>query len=321
MDAVSKIMRRGVMFLALIALMSIPIWVVTRAQSDQPEYFPDTGHTITGKFYELYYAADNPIAVYGSPITDAFPDKDGNLVQYFQKARFELNKNGEIFKTPLGQIFLNENEAGIESINISDSSSVCRNFEETGYSVCYDFLEFFEKNGGVNQFGYPISNRLIRANRTSQYFEYALLEFYPERPAGLKVSVADLGRQYFDKLGENSNRLRAVSPGNFISDGVLSLDVRAFIARDPAADNYEPTIFVIVHDQKKTSLANVSIEFVVRYADGTNKRYLMEPTNLYGFTRMEIPVDKTEPGIVEVFVKATYLDKEAETRTSFRIWY
>jgi hypothetical protein len=60
-----------------------------------------------------------------------------------------------------------------------------RRFAETGYSVANPILKYFDENGGVATFGYPISAR--RAEKledgktyTVQYFQKARLELHPE---------------------------------------------------------------------------------------------------------------------------------------------
>ena len=51
------------------------------------EYFPETGHWVTGAFLEKYYSTPNPQELFGYPITDAFPEYiSGLTVQYFEKA-------------------------------------------------------------------------------------------------------------------------------------------------------------------------------------------------------------------------------------------
>lgn len=53
--------------------------------------FYETGHTVQGNFLNTYLSVPNHDQVFGLPITEQFlsPTCD-RLVQYFQKARFEL---------------------------------------------------------------------------------------------------------------------------------------------------------------------------------------------------------------------------------------
>ena len=78
-------------------------------------------------------------------------------------------------------------------------------FPETGHGLSGAFLRYWNSNGGLAQFGYPISGELIEPDptsgraRTVQYFERNRFEYFPEH-AGTPYAV-QLGR-----LGENQLR-------------------------------------------------------------------------------------------------------------------
>ncbi len=318
MKHVSKIIQRGVILLALSMVAALSVWAGTRAQRDQPEYISDSGFSVTGKFYEKYYSVENPQIIFGFPITDQITNKDDIVVQYFDKARFEQGTDGEISLTPLGEEFL-KLDGPLQESNRGAGS--CKRFEGSDFPVCFEFLDYYEQYGGVAQFGLPISNYGFSGDQLVQYFEYAVLQYSHNTPNGAKVSIAMLGRQYFSHLGENPKFLIPTPRPNAIGDGILRLDVHAFIDRDPAKSNYEPTLYVIVKDQKRLSVPGASVGFIVHYPDGHEERYIMVPTNEHGFSRYQFPVNDQIPGMVEVFVTATYRDLDQGTRTSFRIWY
>lgn len=70
-------------------------------------------------------------------------------------------------------------------------------FEESDQMLAQPFLGFWEENGGLAVFGYPISERMIEKDEvtgveyTAKYFERARLELHPE--TGDKVVVGRLG--------------------------------------------------------------------------------------------------------------------------------
>lgn len=68
-----------------------------------------------------------------------------------------------------------------------------RYFEETEHNVSGDFLRFFDQYGGRAIFGYPLTRVLIEKGRQVQYFQRARMELYPDRPAGERVQLGDLG--------------------------------------------------------------------------------------------------------------------------------
>ena len=75
-----------------------------------------------------------------------------------------------------------------------------RYYPETGHTVAFAFLEFYEDHGGPALFGYPITEWIIETNgRIVQYFERVKLEWYPENPPGQRVQPGMLGVIYVEQ--------------------------------------------------------------------------------------------------------------------------
>ncbi|MBI3974351.1 MAG: PQQ-binding-like beta-propeller repeat protein [Chloroflexi bacterium] len=53
-------------------------------------------------------------------------------------------------------------------------------FFETGHNVRGAFLDFFNRFGGLEQFGYPRTEELLEDGRTVQYFQRARFEYFPQ---------------------------------------------------------------------------------------------------------------------------------------------
>src|SRR5436190_1542628 len=74
-----------------------------------------------------------------------------------------------------------------------------RTFPETGKAVGGRFLEYWDKNGGLPQQGYPISTEMQERSDidgktyTVQYFERAVFEYHPENKAPYDVLLSQLG--------------------------------------------------------------------------------------------------------------------------------
>lgn len=86
----------------------------------------------------------------------------------------------------------------------SAQQSSCRMFPETGRIVCGKFLAFWEKNGGLQIFGYPISNTfedyLRDADKelhTVQYFQRAIFEMHPANQPPYDVQLSLTGAFQF----------------------------------------------------------------------------------------------------------------------------
>ncbi len=80
-----------------------------------------------------------------------------------------------------------------------NTSDGCRYFVETGHYVCGEFLRFFEARGGVEIFGFPITEAFNdpRLSLYVQYFQRARIESHPYNPEPYKVQLGLL----VDELG------------------------------------------------------------------------------------------------------------------------
>ncbi|MFN8459384.1 MAG: hypothetical protein U0401_32825 [Anaerolineae bacterium] len=66
-------------------------------------------------------------------------------------------------------------------------------FAQTGQSVRGDFWFFFNKYGGVESLGYPLSGEMKVEGWTVQYFEKGRLERHPENELAYRITVGWLG--------------------------------------------------------------------------------------------------------------------------------
>ena len=143
------------------------------------QYFPETGHNVSPTFLP-FFRARGALDRFGLPRTEELVE-GGVLVQYFQRARLEHRP--EFRNTPYEvQIsLLGEQLAGVAPpIEPFESSADQRYFPETGHSVSYAFLRHFNARGGIDSFGYPISEEGQEGERPVQYFQRARLEYRAE---------------------------------------------------------------------------------------------------------------------------------------------
>jgi len=259
--------RRFLSVFITFCLLSVS-WVSVRAQTQEqdPQYFSETGHNVKGDFLNFYNSNPNATFLYGYPITEEFTSKDGKTVQYFQRARFEyradLPDGQRVQATQLGRVTY----VSTGPLNVSNTFA-CRTYTENGYPVCFAFLEFFDQYGGVTQFGYPISGFEYHENKIVQYFEKTRLEWQPWKVEGQRVVVSDLGRMYFDALGEDVGLLSPVKPLDSTNTNIISLQVRAFAWKAVTLATDSQLIFVIVQDQNLQPVANASCTTTVHWPD------------------------------------------------------
>lgn len=292
----------------------------TAAQTGRELYFPETGHKVTGEFLDAYLAVENPLLLYGYPITEAFMDPVmGKMVQYFQRTRFELHPEMplelRVKRTPLGAYTYEPKEL---LPTPSEKSNACKYFPETGYPVCYAFLDFFEENGGVAQFGYPISNFEDHEGRIVQYFQLARMEWHPEFPAWQRVTLSDLGRYYFDLMDEKLERL---TPVNNVLPTILDLKVNAFTGQAVTSLQGKQTISIIVQDQNRLPIHNAQVAVTVRMPSGEPIQYPPLVTDENGVSQLTFDFAAETLGMAQISVQVNFEGLIEETKTTFRIWW
>jgi len=315
-------MRRSLAVFITLCLLSIN-WASVHAQPQQVEdsqYFSETGHNVKGDFLAYYNGNPNATFLYGYPITEEFVSKDGKTVQYFQRVRFEyladMPEGQQVQVTQLGRATY----VSTGPLDVSNSFA-CRAYPETGYPVCFAFLEFLDQYGGVAQFGYPISGFEYHENKIVQYFENARMEWQPWKAEGQRVVVSDLGRIYFDQLGEDPGLLSPVKPLNDTTTDIISLQVRAFVWKAVTLATDSQLIFVIVQDQNLQPVANASCTTLTHWPDGrADTSTLTTNTNGVGMLPISF-VSQPYGGLIYIDVACTFSNFNANTTTSFRIWY
>ncbi len=167
-------------------------------------YFSETGQYLHGTFRQ-FYEANGGIAIFGLPLTPIVSD-GGLRVQYFERARFEVpighNDAGEVMLTRIGAHFINQLNsdelarppfAGVEA----PSDVAIQYFAPTRHTLRGAFRTFWEKNGALPIFGYPMSEEFVQQIQGEmvrvQYFERVRLEMHIDRNNQMRVLIGLLG--------------------------------------------------------------------------------------------------------------------------------
>ncbi len=193
--------------------------------------------------------------------------------------------------------------------------------EPRGHYVCYAFLEFFEAHGGVSQFGFPISDFKLEDERIVQYFNWTKFSWHPELDSGQRVQIADLGKIYFYNQRYDTNYLDPFFDDDGVPSDIIMLKTRAFTEKALISEGISQTINVIVQNQALQPVEGASVSFTLSLPNGVEENFVMDPTDANGITKLTFQVPTQAIGVAELSVFTTYLDFEAETKTSFRIWY
>lgn len=184
-DSLRRLTRRVLALLLLASVLIAALPLQATAQSDL-RYFGETGHYLRGAF-RAYWERNGGAAIFGYPITEEYFRSDGRIVQWFQRARFELAQ-GNPPVVQLGQLGREFTSDRIfPQAPPQASTSRIRYFGETNHTLRGLFKETWERRGGLAIFGYPISEEIyenIGGQWTLvQYFERQRFELrlYPSR--------------------------------------------------------------------------------------------------------------------------------------------
>ncbi len=141
-----------------------------------------------------YYAAHNGLKLMGFAIGPETVE-NGVRVQYFQNARLEYRpqrpEGQQVIPSSLGQQLYGGSPTCLPPQQVAPGALY---FAESCHSVSPQFRPFFENNGGLLIFGYPISEAYIVSGRYFvQIFERAVIVWDSTRPVAQQFQLANLG--------------------------------------------------------------------------------------------------------------------------------
>lgn len=165
-------------------------------------YVAETGQYLHGTF-RLFYEEHGGYALFGNPLTPMISEH-GLRVQYFERARFEVPiGHDEQDRVMLGRLgaemiaTLPEAERAATHFVPTTATGDGQYFHVTQHNVHAQFLAFWQENGGLPMFGYPLSEEFYQLVDGEiilvQYFERVRLEARVIDGA-LQIGVAALGR-------------------------------------------------------------------------------------------------------------------------------
>ncbi len=169
-------------------------------------FFPETRHNLNGIF-QKYWVNNGGLAQFGFPKSEPFREinrADGKAytVQYLERNRFEYHPEfaGTPYEVSLGllgvQLTQNRKDAGdLHFAPVTDAGYPGGvYFPLTGHNLKGKLKSYWEANGGLSIYGYPITDEFEELNQADgktyivQYFERARFELHPEN-AGTSYEV------------------------------------------------------------------------------------------------------------------------------------
>jgi peptide/nickel transport system substrate-binding protein len=225
----------------------VPVGARSAAAQSQTRKIGD--FDVAGRFLEVWSKAGNDQAntyVNGLPITNRRPEistEDGKSydTQWFERAKYEAHpENKAPYDVLLGRLGANfvegrgsidpatnkpRNAADQPFVGVaqpSDLSATKLYFPETKHTISGKILEYWNRYGGLQQFGYPLSeafNEVSTDGKTYQvqYFERARFEVHPEKAAPYEVELGLLGVQQYKTTPIAADKLPFAPPAGLTS--------------------------------------------------------------------------------------------------------
>lgn len=181
--------------LALAACLTISAPALPHAQAQagvEARYYTETGKTLAPEFVS-YFDSKGGVPIFGYPLTDA-ETESGVEVQYLERARIEYHpeNRGTQYEVQLGLLGTiltggRQFQPATTPQNAPTTPDTTY-YPETRHTLSGAFLRYWQRNGGLALFGYPISEPVQEGGYTVQYFERNRFELHPEA-AGTQYEV------------------------------------------------------------------------------------------------------------------------------------
>lgn len=184
--------------------------VLGASSGDKVAPYPEPQTTVTsvvaGRF-QSFYNSHNGERLFGKPLGQPLVE-GGREVQWFERARLEYypEYTGTPYDVQLGLLGLSYTEGRsfpIQQFFVSRAG--LRYFPETGHGVSGLFLQYWERNGGLDMFGLPISEEFDemladgKIHRV-QYFQRVRMEYWSQYVGTAnEIQLGLLGKALYDK--------------------------------------------------------------------------------------------------------------------------
>ena len=190
--------------LALLVGPLLALGPTAPAAAQAERCFPETGFCVRGRFLDRW-TNNGGLAINGYPITaertETLEDGKQYTVQWFERVRMELHPENP----PPNDVLLGQFGRLLHPADPPVAAKPGMTFfPETGHNIPPDFAAYYAANGGLSQFGYPLSE--VFAERLDdgktyevQYTERARFERHPENAAPYNVLLGQFGRCILNK--------------------------------------------------------------------------------------------------------------------------
>ena len=174
------------------------------------QFFPQTQHRMQLGFLRFWFTRGG-LPVFGFPLDEEHHDASGMAIQHTERARFErpLGQAPDTQKVQLGRVGferaqqLGHLDAGGRPVHpafrtVPDPGDGSW-FPEVGHTLRRGFRAYWERVGGLEIFGFPLSEEFVESGVTVQYFERARFERRRSQPP--EQADVSLGRVAAELIG------------------------------------------------------------------------------------------------------------------------
>jgi hypothetical protein len=193
-------MRRLIVLVVLVAASALVPGSFVRvrpAAAAEPYCFAETQQCIGGAFRD-FWESHGALEILGLPVTHPFVDDRRLIVQYFERAILEWHPDMvpeyQVLLTRLGADQLGKRPEASAPPQLPCAPPSCALLDQTQHTLRDTFLKYWQQNGGLPVFGFPLTEQFMEANQADgkpylvQYFERNRFELHPEY-AGTKYEV------------------------------------------------------------------------------------------------------------------------------------
>ncbi len=127
-------------------------------------------------------------------------DADGTFSATHTAQRLSADQAGNTYLAQLSEGPVPRPNSNLECFTFGQQQDA-RYFPETNHTVSGEFLNYWQEQGGLAVFGYPLTDRLQEEGRDVQYFERQRFELHPENQPPYNILLGRLGAQLLERQG------------------------------------------------------------------------------------------------------------------------
>lgn len=269
--------------------------------------------------FQDFYSQHGAERIFGYAITRRF-EYGGLQVQYFQKARMEFHpENPPAYKVQLG-LLSDQLGHGTPPLPPNNIDLYHRYFPETGHTVAFAFLNFFDKYGNLDVFGYPIAEFAFENGYYVQYFQRVKMVWHPELSGDDRMQLVELGSIHFEVARLPIELKKPSGPTQIVTDAPIAINPS--VLSPVSGSSGQQKLFVYVVDAQGAGVADVSVSYSVHPLLGQAPFTVMGQTDADGFVATTFAIDGSNLGeLVIIEVRAVAGTASASTQIAYRPWH